>query len=232
MLIFDSEPATWQELEELVCRAFDEMGYESTRNVEILTVRGAVRVDVHAIKKSNPIPTHILCECKHWNKPVEKNVIHSFRSVCSDVGAHYGLIISKRGFQSGANKSSEYTNIHLLSFTEFQKTFFDEWRTGIFMRFAQMYDSLLPICPGNFNYANDAELQSKLSRVKIFMKYEIFYGHERYTRYFIEREKFPVEIIDPRGNPSLLKKITINSPREYFEVGRQGCADARAYFGI
>jgi hypothetical protein len=33
-LIFDHEPRTWEELEDMVCQAFHEMGYESNRNKE------------------------------------------------------------------------------------------------------------------------------------------------------------------------------------------------------
>jgi hypothetical protein len=231
-LIFDSEPFTWQDLEAMVCQAFDEMGYESHRNEEISTVRGKVRIDVHAIKRSNPIPTHILCECKYWTKPVDQNVIHNFRSICSDIGAHYGLIISKKGFQPGAAESSGYTNIHLLSFMEFQTTFFNEWRSGIFMRFVKMSYLLRPLHPMNPYFADNDALQDKIRSINIFKKYAIFFGYHSYFDYFINRKEFPALIIDPRGDPRSLKTITVLSPRQFFEIARQGCTDARSYFGI
>src|SRR6266545_3210589 len=115
--IFDSPPSTWEQLEIMVAQAFSEMGYESDRNHEVMTVRGRVKIDVYAVKRSTPIPTVVLCECKHWSKPVEQNVIYGFRSICSDVGAHFGLIISKAGFQLGAKETREATNIHLLDFS-------------------------------------------------------------------------------------------------------------------
>lgn len=164
----------------MVCQAFGEMGYDSSRNREISTARGKVRIDVHAIKLSNPIPTLVLCECKHWNKRVDQHIILSFRSVCSDVGAHYGLVISKEGFQSGATESRNYTNIHLLNFVEFQTTFFKEWRSGIFIKLARMRDSLMPLILGNLNYDDaivlnaKAALGEKLHGVQVFEKYEVF----------------------------------------------------------
>ena len=173
-MIFNSSPDTWQELEKLVCQAFCEMGYESYRNKPIKTVRGKVEIDVYAINKSTPIPTIILCECKYWNKPVEQGVIHSFRTICSDIGAHFGIIISKKGFQSGADKSRESTNIHLYDFAEFQSAFFDEWRTGIFMKFAKMEDELLPLLRG-FPLIHDEKLRAELSSVAVFEKYSIFF---------------------------------------------------------
>lgn len=230
--IFDSEPLTWQDLELMVAQAFEEMGYESHRNEEISTVRGKVRIDVHAIKRSSPIPTHVLCECKYWNTPVDQNVIHSFRSICSDIGAHYGLIISKRGFQSGAAASREHTNIHLLNFEEFQATFFSEWRSGISMRFIRMSDLLRPLIPMNPYFIDDAILQEKLRSIDTFEKYAILIGPGGFTDYFIRGGEFPAVITDPRGDPRVLNKITVNSYREYFEIASQGCADARAYFGL
>jgi hypothetical protein len=61
-LIFDTEPTNWQELEDLVCQAFEEMGYESKRDEEIQSVCGKAKIDVYAVKQSNPIPTIIFCE--------------------------------------------------------------------------------------------------------------------------------------------------------------------------
>lgn len=231
-LIFDSEPATWQDLELMVTQAFDEMGYESHRNEEIATARGRVKIDVHAIKRSNPIPTHVLCECKYWSKPVDQNVIHSFRSICSDIGAHYGLIISKKGFQSGASDTRGNTNIHLLSFEEFQATFFLEWRTGVFMKFAQMSDLLRALIPMNPYFADNAILQEKLRSIYPFEKYAIFLSAHGFSDYFVHGGKFPAEITDPRGDPRLLTKVRVNSHRQYFEIATHGCADACAYFDL
>lgn len=231
-MIFDSSPTTWQELEELVCQAFCEMRYESYRNYQINTIRGNVNIDVYAINKSTPIPAIILCECKYWNRPVEQSVIHGFRTICSDFGAHFGIIISRKGFQSGANESREATNVHLYDFTEFQAAFFDEWRTGILMKFAQMTDELLTLLPGNPHFIHDEKLRSKLKSVAVFEKYSVFFGDHRYTNYFIGREAFPIVTPDPRGDPHILKNITVYSHRQYLEIAQQAHSDARNYFGI
>jgi hypothetical protein len=230
--IFDVSPSTWQELEEMVMQAFDEMDYESHRNYEVMTVRGMVKIDVYAIKKTTPIPTLVLCECKYWNKAVDQNVIYGFRSICSDIGAHFGLVISKVGFQTGAKETREATNIHLLNFIEFQKTFFEEWKTGIFMKFAKMSDVLRPLIPLNPYYKDNFELQRKLEKVNIFDKYEVFFGDQSFTSHFIGTGVYPITITDPRGDPSNLKPITIESPRQYYEIARQAYSDARAYFSI
>lgn len=215
----------------MVEQAFAEMGYESHRGHEVATVRGKVKIDVYAVKRNAPIPTVVLCECKHWAKAVEQSVVYGFRSVCADAGAHFGLIISKAGFQSGARETREATNIHLLDFDAFQETFFEEWRTGIFMKFAQMTDALMPIVNNEFTL-KDPVIRTKLEGVNPFVKYAMFFGERSFRAYFIERDDLPVELADPRGDPRHVEHITIASFREYFEVASQGATDARRHFGI
>jgi hypothetical protein len=233
--IFDKGPETWQDLEIMVRQAFDEMGYDSYRKYPARTVRGTVEIDVFAKKITSPIPSIVLCECKHWNMPVSQNVIHGFRTVCSDIGAHYGLIISKNGFQSGAGESRESTNIHLMSFEEFQTTF-REWQQGVMMMMSAMRDELLPIMRakiGKQDYGLDRIDVRQLQNVQPMEKYSIFNSWEgSYTRYFIQGEEFPIEIYDPRGNPEALKRLTVNTHREYLEIAKQAVLNAREHFNF
>jgi restriction system protein len=59
--------------------------------------------------------------------PCTATNIHAFRSVVNDLGANIGYIISLRGFQSGAFKSSKLTNVELVTWEEFQQRFFESW---------------------------------------------------------------------------------------------------------
>src|SRR5213080_4807970 len=45
--------------------------------------------DGHAVP-----PAVYLCECKFWTRPVPQEVVHAFRTVISDAGAHRGFVIS------------------------------------------------------------------------------------------------------------------------------------------
>ena len=56
-----------------------------------------------------------------------QSVVHSFRTVVADVGANTGYVVSKSGFQSGAYKAAEYTNVELLTWSEFQEAFEVQW---------------------------------------------------------------------------------------------------------
>lgn len=233
---FDKPPANWQELEELVAQAFMEMGYKSNRQHKVKLVRGSAVVDVHAIKTSTPIPTTVLCECKHWNKRVPQNVIHAFRSVCSDSGAHFGLIISKKGFQSGAESSRTATNVHLMDFEEFQRTYFKEWKSGAFMMLAKMRDQLLPIhraSSGLFDNGTDIIGENALNPIEVFHKYSMFFGLDGgYSNFFIQNAEFPATFNDPRGDPLNITQITVHSHREYLEVAREAVVENTKRFKL
>ena len=68
-----------------------------------------------------PPPSVYLCECKHWRRAVPQEVVHAFRTVMADVGAHRGFIISIAGFQEGAFEAVANTNIDLVTFEELQE---------------------------------------------------------------------------------------------------------------
>lgn len=211
-MIFDRQPKDWKDLEILAKQAFLEMGYEVERNKTVKTVRGTVDVDVFAVDKRKPINTIIICECKHWEKEIPKTIVHGFRTVCSDLGVHYGIIISKKGFQSGALEASEATNIALLNFEEFQQTFFKEWRQNIARELSKFEDTLLMAL-----FPNSHRLLAEFG--KYSQKYSVFLDyHSRWTNYFIEGKPLPQEIIDPRGDLQDVRKIKIHSSRQYYEI--------------
>ncbi len=115
------------ELQELVSYIFRDSGYETCIEKEINTAGGKTKVDIYAEEIRSPLKPFIICECKLWDKPVPKSVVHSFRSIVSDCGANYGYLISKRGFQSGAYEAAKHSNIVLLSWHEFQIKYVESW---------------------------------------------------------------------------------------------------------
>jgi hypothetical protein len=233
---FDTSPTSWQDLETMVALAFAEMGYESNRAHRLQTIRGTVEIDVHAIKTSTPIPTIVLCECKYWDKSVPQSVVHAFRSVCADAGAHFGLIISRKGFQSGAENSRTATNIHLMDFVRFQSTFFEEWRSGALMLLSRMRDQLLPILrAANGMQKNGLDLIDKalIDGVDPFQKYSLFFGLDGgYPQFFIHQDSFPSTFNDPTGDPRTLTKVTVSSHREYIDIATRALVECTTRFRL
>jgi hypothetical protein len=91
-LITSKIPDTWQELEELVTRILNECGMKANRKVVLTTPRGQVEVDVLAEEYVHGITHRIICECKDWRKNVSQEVVHAFRIVVIETGAHRGCL--------------------------------------------------------------------------------------------------------------------------------------------
>ncbi|TGN65409.1 restriction endonuclease [Nocardioides eburneiflavus] len=124
--IEDAPPATWQDLEKMVARILRECGYEVDVQKYVELARGDVNVDVWADDHAEP-PNILAIECKHWNRPVSKDVVHGFRTVVGDSGANTGLLVSSAGFQSGAKEAAAYSNVRLLTWNDFQQMYALRW---------------------------------------------------------------------------------------------------------
>jgi restriction system protein len=128
-LIEAGPPSNWQELETRVAQMLQECEYDVETGKNVQLARGDVNIDVWAEDHSSP-PNIIAVECKHWQTPVPKNVVHGFRTVVGDSGANTGLIVSSAGFQDGAVEAAAYSNVRLLSWPKFQAMFVEKWFRG------------------------------------------------------------------------------------------------------
>jgi Restriction endonuclease len=59
-----------------------------------------------------------LVECKWWDRRVPKAAVVTLSGIMLDVGADRGIILSRRGFQSGAPAMARKSNITLTSLDE------------------------------------------------------------------------------------------------------------------
>lgn len=123
MEIFCEEPKDWVNLQNKVAYILSSCGYDVETPKKVKSARGNVEIDVYA-KDSDIL---IVCECKYWGSRVPQNIIFSFRTVIEDIGANKGIIIAKKGFQSGAYKSTQNTNIELETWEEFLQQYKDKY---------------------------------------------------------------------------------------------------------
>lgn len=128
--IEDGEPAMWEDLEIGVARILTEAGLRAERGKSLGTARGSVNVDVYAEDASVNPPVVTLFECKHWQRPIPQTVIHAFRSVVADSGANSGIIVSRSGFQAGAESAVQFSNLKLVDWDGFQALFAERWFCG------------------------------------------------------------------------------------------------------
>lgn len=120
-------PRDWQDLQNEVGCILKQCGFNVQIEKKVDTARGKVTLDVYAKEIVGGRKHSIACECKYWGTKIPQTVIHSFRTVLSDMGVNAGYIISLNGFQPGALKASEHTNLRLVTWQEFQEEFCDTW---------------------------------------------------------------------------------------------------------
>jgi hypothetical protein len=82
--------------------------------------RGKHKVDVYVTFDKYGIKCSWIVECKFWNSNVPKEKVMALGAILADVGADRGLIISRKGFQSGAIRAAQRTNITLTSLEDLQ----------------------------------------------------------------------------------------------------------------
>lgn len=130
-LIF-SDPVDWRDLQNKVCILLLQSGFECEIEKVVSTPRGEVEIDVFAIDPRSIDRITYLVECKNWCAPVNQSIIHAFSTVMSETGANIGYIVSKVGFQNGAVRYTNHTNIRLFTFTELQRHYYKTWIVNYF----------------------------------------------------------------------------------------------------
>jgi predicted helicase len=113
MTCFDRDPQDWKNLQNLTAQLFSEVGCNVTVGQRLRLVRGEKEIDVAVDDPQTAPASKYLCECKFWNKAIPQEVIHGFRTVVADSGAHRGFIISMAGFQAGAHEAVQNTGRRL-----------------------------------------------------------------------------------------------------------------------
>ena len=126
-MIDDPYPMKWQDLQQGVRRIFRNVGLSAEVEVDLITPRGSVNVDVLAVDERSLDKIKYIVECKNWSSSVPQSVVHSFTTVMQETGANVGFIISKNGLQSGAKEYTQNTNIIGLTYLEFQQRYFEAW---------------------------------------------------------------------------------------------------------
>jgi Restriction endonuclease len=233
MPIFDREPNDWRDLQAMVAQLFRELGCEVEIGRQVELVRGRKEIDVW-VRDEHIVPhSEYLCECKFWNRAVPQEVVHSFRTVVSDYGAHRGFIISKAGFQSGAHEAAENTNIQLVTFDQLQAIFFDRWRIVMGEHFMPYADRLFPYWdyPGKmpqFRWG-EAEIKRQQELVAAYSPL-LRLGPVARMQGFVQR--FPVTVPSLNAAGEADGEIVIQSYRQLYDFFAANKDAAYRYFQL
>ncbi|WP_018015911.1 restriction endonuclease [Teredinibacter turnerae] len=105
----------WKSFQSQTAELFIKAGCSAEVEKIVEGVRGKHEIDVYVTFKRYGIECVWVIECKCWNSNVPKEKVAALQSIVSDVGADRGVIISKKGFQSGAIRLSLNSNVTLAS---------------------------------------------------------------------------------------------------------------------
>lgn len=169
MKIFDNEPSDWIDLQNKVAYIFKSCGYDVKTPMKIKTARGEVEVDVYAYAESLGI--RVIVECKLWKRKLSQDIIYSFRSIVNDSGVNKGIIVSKRGFQSGAYNNARFTNIELLTWDEFVDKYQEHYLKSMVRKYQCIKSKLYRLSSDKREYQKyidqfDTEAQKEVGYLK------------------------------------------------------------------
>ncbi|MDX3579361.1 MULTISPECIES: restriction endonuclease [Streptomyces] len=116
----------WQEYQQEVSSFLSELGFNTRIDETIEGARGRHDIDVVARLSIAGVDILWLVECKAWQRRIPKERILTLQGIVDDIGADRGLVFSESGFQAGAIRATQNTNITLTSLEDFRLNFQDE----------------------------------------------------------------------------------------------------------
>lgn len=111
----------WNEYQQAVADFFTSIGATTEIDATVKGLRGSHKVDVLVKINHFGIDVIWIIECKLWKTSIPKEKILTLQQVVQDVGADRGLLMSESGFQSGAIRSTNSSNITLSSLSELKE---------------------------------------------------------------------------------------------------------------
>lgn len=118
--------APWREYQQDVAELFRSLGFSVGAEQNLEGARGTHEIDVLAQTTFAGIAITWVVECKLWKTAISKEKVLTLAQVASDVGADRAFLLSESGFQAGAIRVAENTNITLTSLHELLKSANDE----------------------------------------------------------------------------------------------------------
>jgi hypothetical protein len=233
-MIFNNEPKSWRELQNMVGRLFSECSFETRVSSKTTLVRGRKEVDVYAIDKLSEYEPIILIECKQWNKKVNQETVHAFRTVMADHGGNLGFIVSKVGFQSGAFEAVEKTNIRLVTLHELEVEYYSRWMAEMFKRYLPIADILYPYWDpvgGKMPQKNATKFSWDMSQ-RVHSAYLPLCSIGPWDIGKTFSRKFPLDVPLINDELDIIGTLSIKNDREFFDFAEANKDKALRHFKI
>ena len=117
--VMDKQLAQWERYQEEAAAFFRSLGLKAEVNAKKLRgARATHDVDVWVYGSIYGLEFRWVIECKAWKSNVPKEKVMALIAICQDLGADKGFLLSEKGFQSGAIRGAENTNVVLTSLAD------------------------------------------------------------------------------------------------------------------
>lgn len=111
----------WQQYQDSVADFFRELEFDVEVEWDVIGARGTHAIDVVATKTIFGVKVLWIVECKLWRSAVPKEKVLTLAQISADVGADRAFLLSESGFQSGALRASEHSNVTLTSLDDLRE---------------------------------------------------------------------------------------------------------------
>jgi len=142
-------PPAWKDYQEATATYYRELGLSAETDASIDGVRGKHSVDVAVRGYRAGVEFLWIVECKFWDRPVPKATVATLSAIVLDVGADRGIILSRKGFQSGAPAMARRSNMTLTSLEKLKEGTKGEYYDRQCDRICQRCDSILTALHSN-----------------------------------------------------------------------------------
>jgi len=112
---------TWNDYQKNVADFFISIGAQAETDATVRGARGVHKVDVLVKLTHFGINVIWIVECKLWRTAVPKDKVLTLQQIVQDIGADRGLLMSESGFQAGAIRCTQSSNITLSSLNELKE---------------------------------------------------------------------------------------------------------------
>jgi hypothetical protein len=113
-----SSSRNWRVYETEARSFFQSLGLVAEVAATVEGARAKHEVDVLVHGSIHGIPFKWVVECKSWKTSVPKEKVLALYSIIQDIGADRGFLLSESGFQSGAIRAAESSNVTLTSLAD------------------------------------------------------------------------------------------------------------------
>ena len=113
----------WRHYQEETAQFFRNLGCSAEVEALVQGPHARHQVDVWVRFLRYGIDCKWVIECKLWNRSVSKEKVMALKGIVDDVGADRGIIVTEKGFQSGAYDAARGKNLTLVtSLEQFKST--------------------------------------------------------------------------------------------------------------